>query len=205
MKAITLAAAGVVGLLAIVAAVPIGQMGLVAANSEAKAEPVADATGKLHVPNNYRTTYQFLGTWAVAKDEGPGSEELHVVYASPGTIDAYRKDGHFPDGAVLVKEVYRAATEEMTTGTVSHADNLRGWFVMVRDRNGHHAENDVWGDGWGWSWFDTTDPATASRMLPVKDGVAQPTFDYRDNCKTCHAPAEGSEWIYVEGYAPLKR
>jgi hypothetical protein len=29
-----------------------------------------------------------------------------VVYASPGTIDAYRKDGRFPDGAVLVKEVF---------------------------------------------------------------------------------------------------
>ena len=41
-----------------------------------------------------------LGSWAVAKDDGPGSKEMHMVYASPGTIAAYRKDGHFPDGTV---------------------------------------------------------------------------------------------------------
>jgi len=37
---------------------------------------------------DYRTAYQMLGSWAVAKDDGPGSKELHVVYASPGTIAA---------------------------------------------------------------------------------------------------------------------
>ncbi|MBB6186448.1 cytochrome P460 family protein [Rhodanobacter sp. MP7CTX1] len=169
-----------------------------------KVDTAVDRFGKLHVPANYRTTYQFLGTWAVARDQGPGSAEMHVLYASPGTIDAYRKDGHFPDGAVLVKEVYRAATEAMTTGTVSHVDSLRGWFVMVRDRNGHHPASDVWGDGWGWSWFDAANPSVASRSLPMKDGVVRPTFDYKLNCKGCHAPAKATEWIYTEGYPPLK-
>jgi hypothetical protein len=74
------------------------------------AEGVADANGNLHVPEEYRTLYQSLGSWAIAADEGKGSKELHVVYASPGAIAAYRKDGHFPDGAVLVKEVHEAAT-----------------------------------------------------------------------------------------------
>jgi hypothetical protein len=30
---------------------------------------------------------------------------------------------------VLVKEVFDAATGAMTTGTVSHAQTLKGWFV----------------------------------------------------------------------------
>src|SRR5262245_45091737 len=64
---------------------------------------VVDANGNLRVPENYQTRYQALGTWAVAKDEGAGSKELHQVYSSPGAIDAYRKTGHFPDGTVLVK------------------------------------------------------------------------------------------------------
>jgi hypothetical protein len=51
----------------------------------------------------------------------------------PGTITAHRKDGHFADGAVVVKEVHRAATGQMTTGTISYADSLLGWFVMVKD------------------------------------------------------------------------
>jgi len=168
-------------------------------------EAVADANGNLHVPDAYRTTYQFLGTWAVAADQGQGSEELHVVYASPGTITAYRKDGHFPDGAVLVKEVYRAATGQMTTGTVSHADSLRGWFVMMKDSNGRYASNDSWGDGWGWLWFDAANPSTYSLSLPLKGGGQATSTDYRANCKPCHLPAQASEWIYVDGYPPLRR
>ena len=70
-----------------------------------------------------------LGSWAVAKDDGPGSKQLHVVYASPGTIAAYRKYGHFPDGTVLVKELFNTTTNDMTTGTVSSAGTLAGWFA----------------------------------------------------------------------------
>ena len=108
MKAIRVAVSA--GIAAIVAVVASGQMALVAADGELKAEAVADTNGNLHVPNAYRTTYEFLGTWAIAADQGQGSQELHVVYASPGTITAYRRDGHFPDGTVLVKEVHFAAT-----------------------------------------------------------------------------------------------
>src|SRR5262249_8360621 len=79
-----------------------------------------DDAGNVHVPDTYRTTYELLGSWAVAADQGQGSKQLHVVYASPGTIAAYRTDRRFPDGAVLVKEVFKAATGRMTTGTVSH-------------------------------------------------------------------------------------
>jgi len=71
-----------------------------------------DDKGNLHVPSDYRTAYQVLGTWAAAKDDGPGSKQLHVVYASPGTIDAYRKDGRFPDGADDVSLVKRPPCTE---------------------------------------------------------------------------------------------
>jgi hypothetical protein len=90
---------------------------------------VVDDKGNLRVPSDYRTAYQMLGSWAVAKDDGPGSKQLHVVYASPGTIAAYHKDGHFPDGTVLVKEVFNTTTKDMTTGTVSSAGTLAGWFA----------------------------------------------------------------------------
>jgi hypothetical protein len=94
MKAIK-AAVSAAGLVAMVAIVAGGRMGSTAAGSKVKAQAVADTNGNLHVPDAYRTTYQFLGAWAVAADQGQGSGELHVVYASPGTITAYRKDGHF--------------------------------------------------------------------------------------------------------------
>ena len=31
-----------------------------------KTEAVVDSTANLHVPDDYRATYQFLGSWAVA-------------------------------------------------------------------------------------------------------------------------------------------
>jgi len=175
------------------AAAVYGQMGTTASDTGPKAEAVADATGNLHVPDAYRTAYQSLGSWAVAANQGQGSKELHVVYASPGTITAYRESGRFPDGAVLVKEVFHAATGEMTTGTVSHAGTLKGWFVMMKDSNGRHPGNKLWGDGWGWSWFDATNPAKTT------------STDYKTNCLPCHVPAKASDWVYVSGYPALRR
>ena len=80
----------------------------------------------LHVPSDYRTAYQMLGSWPVARDDGPGSKQLHGVCASSGTIAAYRKNGHFPDGAALAKEVFKTTTKEMTAGIVSSIGTLAG-------------------------------------------------------------------------------
>jgi hypothetical protein len=193
MKAIVVAAVGIGGISAIVALAAYGQVDTTASPNGSKQKAVVDDAGNLHVPHAYRTTYQLLGSWAVAADQGKGSKELHVVYASPGTIAAYRKEGHFPDGAVLVKEVFEAATGPLTTGTVSHAETMKGWFVMVKDSKGRYAGNRLWGDGWGWSWFDADNPSKTT------------STDYKADCQSCHVPARGSDWIYVGGYPPLRR
>jgi Cytochrome P460 len=152
-----------------------------------------DADGNLHVPADYRTQFEFLGSWAIAADQGTGSSQLHVVYASPGTIVAYRQDGRFPDGSVLVKEVFETTTARMTTGTVSRSQALKGWFVMVADSKNSHPGNMLWGDGWGWSWFNADDPAKTT------------TANYRAECLPCHVPAQATNWVYVQGYPPLSR
>jgi hypothetical protein len=193
VKTINVVGIGIAGISAMVAVAAHGQVDTAASSNGRKAEAVADAAGNLHVPSAYRTTYQVLGSWAVSADQGRGSKELHVVYASPGTITAYRKDGRFPDGAVLVKEVFQATSGQMTTGTVSHADTLKGWFVMMRDSNGRHAGNKLWGDGWGWSWFDAANPSKTT------------STDYKTDCQPCHVPAQASDWVYVGGYPPLRR
>ncbi len=154
---------------------------------------VVDDKGNMHVPADYQTVYQMLGSWAVAADNGPGSKGMHVVYASPGTIAAYRKTGHFPDGTVLVKEVFEATTKPMTTGTVSSAGTLSGWFVMVKDDVGRFPKNKLWGDGWGWAWFDAGNPKKTT------------STDYKKDCQSCHVPAQASDWIYTHGYPPLNR
>ena len=116
-----------------------------------------------------------------------------MVYASPGTIAAYRKDGHFPDGTVLVKEVFKTTTKEMTTGIVSSAGALAGWFVMVKDNVVRFPGNKLWGEGWGWSWFDATNRAKTTSK------------DFRTDCLGCHIPAKTTDWIYVFGYPGLRK
>src|SRR5215472_6591596 len=149
MKAGSKVAIGIAAIAILVATTALGQMNTTASSNTPEAQAVVDANGNLRVPDGYRTSYEFLGSWAVAADQGQGSKEFHVVYASPGTMAAYRKDGHFPDGAVLVKEVFQAATRSLTTGTVSYADTLKGWFVTVKDNKGRYPGNKLWGDGWG--------------------------------------------------------
>ena len=194
MRAVYVKSLGISGIVAVtIAFVGYGAMKAVAAAEPSYAGAVVDAGGNLHVPQDYSTMYQLLGSWAIAADDSRGSKEVHTVLASPGSIEAYRKDGHFPDGTVLVKEVYKTATKELTTGTVSRADQLKGWFVMVRDSAGRHPGNALWGDGWGWSWFDTADPSKSK------------STNYMFECKSCHVPAQASDWVYVDGYPALKR
>jgi len=179
-----------VGLLTLVLLAAYEQMGI-AANAPA-AKGVVDANGNLRVPANYRTSYQFLGTWAVQEAPDKSPNQLHIVYASPGTIAAYRKHKRFPDGSVLVKEVFQTGTGPMKTGIVSRAQTLKGWFVMVKDTKDSHPGNALWGDGWAWSWFDADNPSKTT------------STNYRVNCLPCHVPARATDWIYVQGYPPLE-
>lgn len=191
MRILSILVIGVVGLFAVVSLAAHRNPTRRAAAADQKAEAVADAKGNLRVPDDYRTSYQFLGSWAIAAEKEKGSQELHVVYASPGTIAAYRKNGRFPDGSVLVKEVFQGATQPMKTGTVSHSQKLKGWFVMVKDSKGSHPGNSLWGDGWGWSWFDPDSPSKTT------------STNYKVDCLSCHVPARATDLVYIEGYPPL--
>jgi hypothetical protein len=152
---------------------------------------LVDHTGNMRLPIDYRTAYQFLGAWAVAADAATGSKEFHNVYDSPGAIDTYRINGRFADGTVLVKEVMSAETQDMTTGTVSRASTVVGWFMMVKDSRDSYPSNTVWGDGWGWAWFDKDSPSKTAML------------DYKQECLSCHIPAQQSDWIYKDGCPAL--
>ena len=186
MVALTFCAAPLISL------APVGRAGATDEPSPST-NAIADAEGALRVPGDYRSTYEYLGAWAIAADQGPGSKQLHSVYASPGAVTAFRTNGHFPDGAILVKEVYNTATSPMTTGTVSHAETLAGWFVMVKDSKNSHPQNKLWGSGWAWSWFDAANPLKTT------------STDYTTDCQPCHIPAQSTDWIYTQGYPVLHK
>jgi len=168
------------------------------------ASNVDPKTGAISVPEDY-TLWPTLGTWTHAKVDGDAAtiHEYHVVYTQPETIEYYQKKRRFPDGAVLVKELLHAESMSMTTGpVVGHATTLKGFFVLVRDTKGRFKNSSLWGDGWGWSFFN------------ADDLVKTTSTDYKIDCVPCHTPAKDlapqnakkdDKWIYTLGYPVLRK
>lgn len=170
-----------------------GLLAAFSSGAEPAFSPYVDQTGAIRVPENYRTDWDFLGTWSIAgqQPEG-GAAEFHGVYTQPGTIAAFRATGRFPDGAVLVKELLTTDSADLTTGRVSWARTIKGWFVMIKDRQGRFPDSGLWGDGWGWAYFSADDPVNTA------------TKDYRAECTACHVPARDTDWVYTQGYPVLQ-
>ena len=155
--------------------------------------PYVTKDGGISRPTDYRETFLHLGSWAVAKKPDQPVFEMHNVYSRPEDIRAYRENGKFPDGAVLVKEITKVSSDKLTTGQSSWSTDDKVWFVMIKDSKGRFPGNDLWGDGWGWALFEAKDP---------KKNVAT---DYRTDCRTCHVPAKRDDWVYVRGYPVLRK
>src|SRR3546814_10636917 len=62
---------------------------------------------------------------------------------------------------------------------------------MVKDDTNRFSGNPLWGDGWGWSFFEAGAPDE-----PV-------TQDYQAECLACHEPARDTDLVYVRGYPVL--
>lgn len=160
---------------------------------------LVDETGNISMPDNFRSDWTFLGTWSVAEKDvdrsseasGHGAAGLHNVYTQRGVAEYFQQNKEFPDGAVIVKELLKAVTAPMTTGTVSRGNEVEGWFVMVKDTKGRFSSNSLWGDGWGWALFKVD-----NRDTPV-------TQNYKTECVGCHIPARDNDWIYLSGYPML--
>ena len=150
---------------------------------------LVDKEGNIHRPTDYRDRYEALGTYTVLDPKG---DQMHITYASPGTAAYYRKTGKFPDGAVLVKEIFGTDHAQLTTGDSHWASGIKVWFVKIKDEKHRFPNNPLWGDGWGWALFQADAPDK------------QVATDYKKDCLGCHVPAKSTDWTYIQGFPPLK-
>ena len=159
------------------------------ANHKVNGYDLVDKTGTIRKPADYRDLYQALGTFTVLDPKG---DQMHVTYATPGTAESYRKTGKFPDGAVLIKEIFGTDHAQLTTGDSHWASGTKVWFVKIKDDKNRFPQNPLWGDGWGWFLFKADAPDK------------QVATDYKKDCLTCHVPAKSTDWTYVQGFPVLK-
>ena len=158
---------------------------------EAEFSPYVGAGGALSVPEGYRDNLVFIGTWAVHNKEGAGIAGIHNVYTNAEAVAHFREHGEWQDGAVIVKELLEVQAAKMTTGQVSRATEISGWFVMVKDTQGRFPGNPLWGNGWGWAFFNADD---------TKNTIST---NFRADCLGCHIPAQDTDWIFIDGYQSL--
>jgi hypothetical protein len=153
--------------------------------------PWVDGQGNVSLPSEFRLTMVHLGSWFVPSGAASG---FHDVYADRDSVETYRRTCKFRDGAILVKELRASAASNYTTGeNVSYATGeIKQWFVMIKDTRNRFPENPLWGNGWGWALFKTSDPTK---------NVAS---DYKKDCLGCHVPAKAKDWVYTEGYPSLR-
>ena len=175
---------------ALLLAVGVGLLG-VAAGQEKGPLPFVDSDGTIHFPGRVRDDWVHLGSWGSA-DLNSSDPGQHDVYTQPESLEAYRKTGKFPDGAVLVKEVRKIEWAHMTTGPVTWAGDEVLWFVMIKDAKERFPGNNHWGEGWGWALFK------------AEDTEKNASAHFRASCLGCHIPARETDWIYVQGYPPLR-
>ena len=152
-----------------------------------------DATGEISLPDDFETTFVHLGSVAVATESDKPVDELHGTYTRSEDLAAFLRDGKFPDGAILVKDVRSTSHSELTTGDAAYGAGVKVWFVMIKDSQGRFPENDLWGDGWGWGLFEG------------KDRTKQVAVDYTTDCRSCHVPAKKNDWIYTQCYPALSK
>ena len=152
--------------------------------------PYVNAEGTISFPVEFRTSMTHLGSWFVPAG---GASGFHDVYTEKESVEYYRDHGRFPDGATLVKELRASKSGDYSTGAGIHhsTDELKQWFVMIKDTQNRFSGNPLWGDGWGWALFkpDQTEINTAK--------------NYKADCLGCHIPAKQNDWIYIEAYPIL--
>jgi hypothetical protein len=63
--------------------------------------PYVGEDGSISPPIDYRDKFVFLSTYADATKADKSVDQIHIVYAPLESVQAFRRDGKFPDGTVL--------------------------------------------------------------------------------------------------------
>ena len=160
---------------------------------QAQADKLPDnvsAKGVISLPNDFQVNYVFLGSWFLDLKEQKGKLMQHV-YTRKQDVISYQQTGEWPDGAVVIKTQIKVIDSDIGSAIESYAGKPNGYFVMVKDRENHFPGNPLWGDGWGWSFFDSEDLAKTT------------TTDYKKDCLGCHEPVRKTDLIFIKGYPLL--
>lgn len=98
---------------------------------------------------------------------------IHHVYANTGALEGLRS-GHYPDGAVLVFDLFHAVTRDKAT-----SEGKRKLVGVMRKESRHYAST----GGWGFEAF-------------AANGTSRLTKDGGQSCFGCHTSQKGTDYVF---------
>src|SRR5580692_294771 len=158
-----------------------------------------DSQGRLKMPTDYRE-WVFVGAPLTPNGLNNGSAnfpEYHDVYIQKKNVDAYLKNGVFPEGTVIIKELTRVLNPTFPDGSTTEPSG-RGFFngeyngidATVKDSKKFAKTN-----GWGFFTF-------GHHPLPYAQFAAESSVS---ECAGCHiANVAKTDMTWVQFY-PLLR
>jgi len=158
--------------------------------------PQWTADGALILPTDYHH-WVFLGsplTPHALNGGAAGFPEYHNVYVRPEALQAYRRDGDWPEGTIMLKELQLTRPGSHPDGSSIEASG-RGYFpaqlngidISVKDSSRFTETN-----GWGFFNFGHHAPpyAETAAVEPV------------EACAGCHI-ANATDMVFSTFYAPI--
>ena len=164
---------------------------LLLASAVAAEQPRFTAENQLLLPKDYRE-WVFVGSsLGMSYNEGaaaPKKENFHVVYLQPAAWKHFQKTGEFPEGTVLMMEVYSAGQRESINRAGSFADKFLRVEAAVKDSKRF--------DG-AWAYFDFGGPA-------ADEGLKQRSTAFaKDRCWACHNEHAETDNVFTQFYPRL--
>jgi len=161
--------------------------------------PSYAADGKLLLPVGYRK-WVFIGAPLTPNGLNGGKAgfpEYHHVYLQEKNLEAYQRDGIFPEGTVIVKELallrksdYPDGSSDSASGRGFGAAVFNGLDVTVKDSKRYEKTN-------GWGFFNFGHHALPYEATSKEASEAE--------CASCHkAGAAKTDMTWV-GFYPVLR
>jgi hypothetical protein len=155
--------------------------------SPAENTPHYTADNKLIMPANYRDwNYLSSGLGMTYSKSGPDNNPMFTnVYAAPEAYHAFLKTGQWPDGTMLVMEMFTSGTEgSINKGGHYQLSTMGGIEAHVKDSSRP-------GDLWKFYGFD-------------EDGKPADARGNGNACTQCHTKNGGVEDTFVQFYPTLR-
>jgi hypothetical protein len=161
--------------------------------------PSYTSDGKLIQPEGFRH-WKFIGAMVTPNGLNGGKAgfpEFHNVYVEQANFDAYQKNGVFPEGTVIVKELTLTRNATYPDGSTDEASG-RGFFegepngldVTVKDSKKFAGTNN-------WGFFNF-----GHHALPYAESSKESS---KAECAGCHiAGASKTDMTWIQFYPNLR-